>query len=420
MATQIPNTDIGVDTLDVRRIREDFPVLQRVVNGYPLVYLDSAATSQKPKVVIDAIDQYYRSYNANVHRGLHVLSEEATTAYEGARKKIARFINARSFREVIFTRNATEAINLVAYSWGSANIHAGDEIIVTDMEHHSNFVPWQLLAERTGAVLRFIPVTDEGLLDLDVYDSLLGPRTRMVAFTGMSNVLGTITPAQEIVARAHAAGAKALVDASQLVPHIGADVRALDADFLAFTGHKMLGPTGIGVLWGRREMLEEMPPFLGGGDMIREVYHESSRWNDLPWKFEAGTPSIAEGIGLGVAVDYLTTVGLDKIHVHEQNITQYALERLSAIKGVTLFGPSAAQRGGVVSFTLGGMHPHDLATLLDQRGIAIRAGHHCAQPLTERLGVGSTARASFYLYTLREEIDALADGLEHAKSVFGV
>ncbi len=420
MATLTPETGIGVDTLDVQRIREDFPVLQRVVNGYPLVYLDSAATSQKPKAVIDAIDTYYRSYNANVHRGLHVLSEEATTAYEGARKKVARFINARSFREVIFTRNATEAINLVAYSWGGANIHAGDEIIVTDMEHHSNFVPWQLLAERTGAVLRFIPVTDDGLLDLDVYDSLLGPRTRIVAFTGMSNVLGTITPAKEIIARAHAAGAKALVDASQLVPHMGADVRDLDADFLAFTGHKMLGPTGIGVLWGRRELLEEMPPFLGGGDMIREVYHESSRWNDLPWKFEAGTPSIAEGIGLGVAVDYLTAVGLDKIHVHEQNITQHALECLSAIKGLTLYGPSAAQRGGVVSFTVEGMHPHDLATLLDQRGIAIRAGHHCAQPLTERLGVGSTARASFYLYTLREEIDALAEGLEHAKSVFGV
>ncbi|MFN8499452.1 MAG: cysteine desulfurase [Anaerolineae bacterium] len=420
MATLSPGTSIGVDTLDVGRIRDDFPVLQRVINGYPLVYLDSAATSQKPKVVIDAIDSYYRNYNANVHRGLHALSEEATEAYEGARKRIGRFINAHSFREVIFTRNATEAINLVAYAWGSANIRPGDEIIVTDMEHHSNFVPWQLLAQRSGATLRFVPITDEGLLDLAVYDSLLGPRTRMVAFTGMSNVLGTITPAREIIARAHAAGAKALVDASQLIPHLGADVRDLDADFMAFTGHKMLGPTGIGVLWGRRELLEEMPPFLGGGDMIREVYHESSRWNDLPWKFEAGTPSIAEGIGLGVAVDYLTEVGLDKIHVHEQNVTQYALERLGAIKGLTLYGPSAAQRGGVVSFNVDGIHPHDLATLLDQRGIAIRAGHHCAQPLTERLGVGSTARASFYLYTLREEIDALADGLEHAKSVFGV
>ncbi|MFN8481708.1 MAG: cysteine desulfurase [Anaerolineae bacterium] len=420
MATRTSETSIGVDTLDVRRIREDFPVLERVVNGHPLVYLDSAATSQKPKAVIDAIDSYYRNYNANVHRGLHALSEEATEAYEGARKRIGRFVNARSFREVIFTRNATEAINLVAYSWGSANIRAGDEIIVTDMEHHSNFVPWQLLAQRTGATLRFIPITDDGLLDLDVYDSLLGPRTRIVAFTGMSNVLGTITPAREIIARAHAAGAKALVDASQLIPHLGADVRTLDADFMAFTGHKMLGPTGIGVLWARRELLEEMPPFLGGGDMIREVYHESSRWNDLPWKFEAGTPSIAEGIGLGVAVDYLTTVGLDKIHVHEQNVTQYALERLGTIKGLTLYGPPAAQRGGVVSFNVDNIHPHDLATLLDQRGIAIRAGHHCAQPLTERLGVGSTARASFYLYTLREEIDALAEGLEHAKSVFGV
>ncbi|MFN8470737.1 MAG: cysteine desulfurase [Anaerolineae bacterium] len=420
MATLSPETGIGIDTLDVKRIREDFPVLQRIVNGHPLVYLDSAATSQKPRVVIDAIDSYYRSYNANVHRGLHALSEEATEAYEGARKRIGRFINAHSFREIIFTRNATEAINLVAYSWGSANIQSGDEIIVTDMEHHSNFVPWQLLAQRTGATLRFIPITEDGLLDLNVYDALLGPRTRLVAFTGMSNVLGTITPAKEIVARAHAAGAKTLVDASQLVPHMGADVRELDTDFLAFTGHKMLGPTGIGVLWGRREILEEMPPFLGGGDMIREVYHESSRWNDLPWKFEAGTPSIAEGIGLGVAVDYLTGVGLDKIHVHEQSITQYALERLGAIQGLTLYGPPAALRGGVVSFNVDGIHPHDLATLLDQRGIAIRAGHHCAQPLTERLGVGSTARASFYLYTLREEIDALAEGLEHAKNVFGV
>lgn len=419
MATPVISYD-QTDLLDVERIRADFPVLQRQVNGVPLIYLDNAATSQKPAVVIQAIENYYKSYNANVHRGVHALSEEATAAYEGARKKVAKFINARSSREVIFTRNATEAINLVAYSWGSANVKAGDEIIITDMEHHSNIVPWQLLAERTGAKLHFIPVTDEGYLDLAAYDALLNARTRLVAFTGMSNVLGTITPAEDIIARAHAAGAVALVDASQLVPHKGANVQALQADFLAFTGHKMCGPTGIGVLWGRRELLEAMPPFLGGGDMIREVHHELSSWNDLPWKFEAGTPSIAEGIGLGIAVDYLNSVDLDKVHVHEQALTQHALERLADIRGLTLYGPPAEDRGGVVSFYIEGIHPHDLATLLDQRGIAIRAGHHCAQPLIERLGVPATARASFYMYTTHAEIDALAEGLEAAKKVFGL
>lgn len=416
-ATSIPSR---LDGLDVERLRADFPVLQRKVNGVPLVYLDNAATSQKPAAVIHAIDDYYQHYNANVHRGLHSLSEEATAAYEGSRKKIARFINARSQREVIFTRNATEAINLVAYSWGAANVKPGDEIIITDMEHHSNIVPWQMLAQRTGATLRFIPVTDDGYLDLSALDTLLNERTKLVSFTGMSNVLGTITPAAEIVARAHQVGALAMVDASQLIPHHGADVQALGADFLAFTGHKMCGPTGIGVLWGRRDLLEEMPPFMGGGDMIREVHRDVSRWNELPWKFEAGTPSIAEGIGLGIAVDYLTSVGLEKIRAHEEDLAQYALERLSDIRGITLYGPPARDRGGVVSFNLAGIHPHDLATLLDQRGIAIRAGHHCAQPLIERLNVGSTARASFYLYTLPSEIDALAEGLEAAKTVFGV
>ncbi len=407
------------DVLDVERIRADFPVLQRLVNGVPLIYLDNAATSQKPIQVIRAIEDYYETYNANVHRGLHALSEEATAAYEGARKRIARFINAPSYREVIFTRNATEAINLVAYSWGSENVRAGDEIIVTDMEHHSNIVPWQLLAQRAKAKLHFVPVTPEGYLDLAVFETLLNERTRMVAFTGMSNVLGTITPARDIIARAHSAGALALVDASQLVPHHGADVQALDADFLAFTGHKMCGPTGIGVLWGRRKLLEAMPPFLGGGDMIKEVHHDASRWNDLPWKFEAGTPSIAEGIGMGAAVDYLNAIGLDKIRAHERVLTAYALERLSAIRGLSLYGPPAEDRGGVVSFNLEGIHPHDLATLLDQRGIAIRAGQHCAQPLVESLGAHSTARASFYLYTTQAEIDALAEGLAAAQAVFG-
>jgi cysteine desulfurase / selenocysteine lyase len=406
--------------LDINSIRADFPVLQRQVNGVPLVYLDNAATSQKPLSVISAIEDYYRFYNANVHRGLHSLSEEATAAFEGARRKVARFINARSHREVIFTRNATEAINLVAYSWGTANVRAGDDIIITEMEHHSNIVPWQLLAERVGAHLQFIPITDDGLLDLDAYDRLLGPKTRLVSFSGMSNVLGTITPAAEIIARAHAAGALALVDGSQIVPHVGIDVQALDADFVAFTGHKMCGPTGIGVLWGRRELLEAMPPFMGGGDMIKEVHREYSRWNDLPWKFEAGTPGIAEGIALGAAVDYLTRVGMDKVHAHEQDLTRYALEQLGDIKDLTLYGPTAEHKGGVVAFNLASLHPHDLATLLDQQGIAIRAGHHCAQPLLERLGLGSTARASFYLYTKREEIDDLVEGLDRARQVFGV
>lgn len=418
--TSTATTPTTSSVLDVERIRGDFPLLQRVVNGYPLVYLDNAATSQKPTAVIGAIDEYYQMHNANVHRGVYTLSEEATEAYEGARRRVARFINARSYREVIFTRNATEAINLVAYAWGGANVGKGDEIIVTDMEHHSNFVPWQLLAQRSGATLRFIPVTADGQLDLTVFDALLSPRTRIVSFTGMSNVLGTITPAARIIERAHAAGARVLLDASQLVPHKGIDVQAMGADFVAFTGHKMLGPTGIGTLWGKRDLLEEMPPFMGGGDMIKEVYHATSTWNELPWKFEAGTPSIAEGIGLGAAVDYLTAVGMDKIHAHEQAITTYALERLNALGGITLYGPPADQRGGVISFNVEGIHPHDLASMLDQRGVAVRAGQHCAQPLIDHLGVTATARASFYLYNRIDEVDIFVDALDAAKQVFGV
>jgi len=418
--TSTATTPTTSSVLDVERIRGDFPLLQRVVNGYPLVYLDNAATSQKPTAVIGAIDEYYQMHNANVHRGVYTLSEEATEAYEGARRRVARFINARSYREVIFTRNATEAINLVAYAWGGANVGKGDEIIVTDMEHHSNFVPWQLLAQRSGATLRFIPVTADGQLDLTAFDALLSPRTRIVSFTGMSNVLGTITPAARIIERAHAAGARVLLDASQLVPHKGIDVQAMGADFVAFTGHKMLGPTGIGTLWGKRDLLEEMPPFMGGGDMIKEVYHATSTWNELPWKFEAGTPSIAEGIGLGAAVDYLTAVGMDKIHAHEQAITTYALERLNALGGITLYGPPADQRGGVISFNVEGIHPHDLASMLDQRGVAVRAGQHCAQPLIDHLGVTATARASFYLYNRIDEVDIFVDALDAAKQVFGV
>ncbi len=407
-------------TLDVWAVRRDFPVLHQEVHGHPLVYLDNAASSQKPLRVIEAIDAYYRRYNANVHRGIHKLSEEATTAYEEARQKVARFINARSPKEVVFTRNATESINLVAYSWGRANIREGDEILLTEMEHHSNLVPWQLLAQEKGARLRFIPVTDDGLLDLDALDTLLTERTKLVSVVHMSNVLGTINPVAEIVHRAHEVGALVLLDGAQSVPHLKVDVQALDCDFLAFSGHKMCGPTGIGVLYGKREILEAMPPFLGGGDMIREVHLEWSTWNSLPWKFEAGTPSIAQGIGLGYAVDYLTEIGMEAIHAHEQEVTAYALSRLSEIPGITLYGPPAKLRGGVVSFTLEGVHPHDIATILDAEGVAIRAGHHCAQPLMRRLGVVATARASFYLYNTCEEVDALVRAVEKAKQIFGV
>jgi len=406
-------------TLDVWAVRRDFPILHQEVNGHPLVYLDNAASSQKPLRVIEAIDAYYRRYNANVHRGIHKLSEEATTAYEDARRKVARFINARTPKEVIFTRNTTESINLVAYSWGRANIREGDEILLTQMEHHSNLVPWQLLAQEKGARLRFIPVTDDGLLDLDAMDELITERTRLVSVVHMSNVLGTINPVEEIIHRAHEAGALVLLDGAQSVPHLKVDVQALDCDFLAFSGHKMCGPTGIGVLYGKRELLEAMPPFLGGGDMIREVYLERSTWNSLPWKFEAGTPSIAQGIGLGYAVDYLTEIGMDAIHAHEQEVAAYALSRLSEIPGITIYGPPVKLRGGVVSFNLEGVHPHDMATILDAEGVAIRAGHHCAQPLMRRLGVVATARASFYLYNTCEEVDALVRAVEKARQVFG-
>jgi len=407
--------------LDVEAIRRDFPILQREVNGRPLVYLDSAATSQKPDVVISAIDHYYRWYNANVHRGIHKLSEESTAAYEEARAKVARFIGARSARECIFVRNTTEGINLVAYAWGRKHVGPGDEILLTEMEHHSNLVPWQRLAEEKGARLRFIPVTDDGYLDLSRLDELLTERTRLVSLIHMSNVLGTINPVEEITRRAHERGAIVLVDGAQSVPHFPVDVQALDCDFLAFSGHKMCGPTGIGVLYGRRHLLEEMDPFLGGGDMIKEVHLYQSRWNDVPWKFEAGTPSIVEGIGLGVAVDYLTHVGLAAIHEHEQRLVHYGLERIAAIKGVTIYGPrSPEDKGGVITFNVAGIHPHDLATVLDRVGVAIRAGHHCAMPLHERYGIPASSRASFYLYTTFTEIDALADALEQAKAVFGV
>lgn len=403
----------------VADIRKDFPILARQVHGKPLVYLDSTASSQKPNAVIEAMSHYYQTYNANVHRGVYEISEAATAAMEKARVKVARFLNVRQSKQIIFTRNTTESINLVAYSWGSANIHANDLIILTEMEHHSNLVPWQLLAQRTGARLEFVPVSDTGELQLDVYDALLKQQPKLVAFTHMSNVLGTINPAQQMIAQAHAAGAIVLLDAAQSVPHLPVDVQALDVDFLCFSGHKMLGPTGIGVLYGKRDLLVAMPPFMGGGDMIRAVTLRESTWNDLPWKFEAGTPAIAEAIGLGAAVEYLNALGMEAVMRHEQELTAYALEQLQAVPEITIYGPEASKRGGVVSFTLGDIHPHDLASILDQEvGVAIRAGHHCAQPLMERYGLAATARASFYVYTTQEEIDVLVAGLHKAQQIF--
>ncbi|HEY7984042.1 MAG TPA: cysteine desulfurase [Ktedonobacterales bacterium] len=401
--------------------RADFPILTREINGHPLVYLDSAASSQKPLAVLDAMDHVYRHSYANIHRGVYTLSEEATRAYEGARRKIARFINAYGSREIIYTRNATEAINLVARSWGEANLRAGDVILSTEMEHHSNIVPWQLLAARTGARVEYVPLTAGGELDQPAYERLLeSAKPRLVALTQMSNVLGTQPPVKAMIAQAHAAGALALLDGAQSVPHMPVDVRDLDADFLAFSGHKMLGPSGIGVLWARAALLDAMPPFLGGGDMIREVRLSGSTWNDLPWKFEAGTPAIAEAVGLGAAVDYLGALGMERVWRHERELAAYALERLATVPELTLYGPPADRRGGVASFTLGDVHPHDLATLLDREGIAVRAGHHCAQPLMEHFGLPATARASFYVYSTTAEIDTLVEALARAHAVFAI
>jgi cysteine desulfurase/selenocysteine lyase len=406
--------------LDVERIRDDFPILNREVRpGIPLVYLDSTATSQKPLTVIQAMDEFYRNSNANIHRGIHTLAEEATAKYENARQKVAKFIGAASPRQVIFTRNTTESINLVAYTWGRANLHPGDVVILTEMEHHSNIVPWHILASEKELRLEFIPVADDGLLDLNAYERLLDLEPRLVSFTHMSNVLGTITPAEQIIRMAHQAGAVALVDGAQSVPHFGVDVQSLDVDFLAFSGHKMCGPTGIGVLYGRKELLERMPPFMGGGEMIRKVHLRSFAPNELPHKFEAGTPAIAEAIGLGEAIDYLTNAGMDAIAAHEREIVAYAIERLEEIPGVKVYGPSAEHRGGVTAFTLAGVHPHDISQILDTRGIAIRAGHHCAMPLHEKYNLPATARASFYLYNSSQEVDKLVEAIYKVKQVFG-
>jgi cysteine desulfurase/selenocysteine lyase len=364
------------------------------------------------------MDDYYRLYNANVHRGVHTLSEEATALYEGAREKVARFIHARSHHEVVFTRGTTESINLVAYAWGRANLKPGDEVLVTEMEHHANIVPWQIVQEQLGFTLRYVPITDHGLLDLAALDTLLTEKTKLFAFVHASNVVGTINPVQELVAKARAVGAKVLIDGAQSVPHMAVDVQALDADFYAFSSHKMCGPTGIGVLYGKRAVLEAMPPFMGGGDMIREVTLQGSKWNTLPYKFEAGTPSIAEAVGLGAAVDYLGTVGMDWVRAHEQELVAYAYERLSEVEGLRILGPGPEQRGGLIAFTLEGVHPHDIAAILDSYGVAVRAGHHCAAPLHARYDIPASARASFYLYNTVQEVDVLSEALHKAQDLF--
>ena len=406
--------------LDPHALRADFPILAERPHGKPLVYLDSAATSQKPLAVIEAMDRYYRAYNANVHRGIYEISEKATAAYEGAREQVARFINAPSEREIVWTRNATEAINLVAYSWGRRHLGRGDAIVLTEMEHHANLVPWQILAQEVDGDLEFIPITDEGILRLDVFEVLLRLHPKLVAFTHVSNTLGTINPVREMVEMAHAAGALVLVDGAQAVPHLAVDVLELGGDFYVFSGHKMLGPTGSGVLWARGELLDAMPPFMAGGDMIREVKLRRSEFNDVPWKFEAGTPDISAAIGLGVAADYLRELGMDRVRAHERELVAYALETLRReVPGIALYGPPADVRGGVVPFNLPGIHPHDVAQILDRAGVCIRAGHHCTMPLHERLDLAATARASFSVFTTTEDIDALAAGLREVQRVFG-
>ncbi|WP_395298534.1 cysteine desulfurase [Kitasatospora hibisci] len=411
--------------LDTDAIRKDFPVLQRLLHEEkPLVYLDNAATSQKPRQVLDALTAYYERHNANVHRGVHVLAEEATALYEGARDKVAAFINAPSRNEVIFTKNASESLNLVANMLGWADepyrVDQDSEIVITEMEHHSNIVPWQLLSQRTGAKLKWFGLTDEGRLDLSTIDELITEKTKVVSFTLVSNLLGTVNPVETIVRKAQSVGALVLIDASQAAPHMVLDVQALEADFVAFTGHKMLAPTGIGVLWGRQELLEDLPPFLGGGEMIETVTMGSSTYAPAPHKFEAGTPPIAQAVGLGAAVDYLSGIGMEKIAAHEHAITAYAVERLLEVPDLRIIGPrTAVDRGAAISFTLGDIHPHDVGQVLDEQGIAVRVGHHCARPVCLRYGIPATTRASFYLYSTPGEVDALIAGLHHVRNFFG-
>ena len=406
--------------LDIDAIRGDFPILSRIIHGNPLTYLDSTATAQKPRQVIDTLVDFYSTTNANVHRGIYTLSEESTAAYEGAREKTASFINAASETEIVFTRNTTESLNLLAYAWGRANLNEGDEVLVTLMEHHSNIVPWHMICQERGAVLRFIPVTDDGFLDLSSIDTLITERTKIVSFTHVSNVLGTVNPVEELVTRAHAVGAIAIVDGAQGAPHMAIDVQDMDADFYVFSSHKMLGPTGVGVLYGKRALLDDMPPFLGGGEMIMEVREDGFTWKDPPLKFEAGTPNFADVVAFGAAIDYLTALGMDAVRQHEIEITDYALRQMRTLgDGVTLHGPPQAQdRGGVVSFALESIHPHDIAQTLDWEGVQIRAGHHCAQPLMRHMGVPATARASFYVYNTNEDVDRLIDALKKAGELF--
>jgi cysteine desulfurase/selenocysteine lyase len=406
--------------LDVEEIRKDFPIIKREVRpGIPLVYLDSTATSQKPTSVIQAMNDYYQLHNANVHRGIHTLAEEATRAYEASRQRVADFINARSTREIIFTRNTTESINMIALTWGRTYLNEDDLVILTEMEHHSNLVPWQMLAAEKGIRLEFIPVTQDGLLDLEEYRRLLEQLPRLVSFTHMSNVLGTINPAKEIVQLAHQAGAITIIDGAQSVPHFPVDVQDLDTDFLAFSAHKICGPTGIGILYGKLNILDEMPPFLGGGEMIKRVFLRSFVPNELPHKFEAGTPAIAESVGLHAALDYVHNVGMEKIEAHEKEIISYALDRLAEINWINVLGPQAKYKGAVAAFTFEGVHPHDVAQVLDQYGIAVRAGHHCAMPLHEKFNIPATTRASFYLYNSLDEVDKLVEALYIVKKFFG-
>ena len=402
-------------------IRSDFPILGRTVRGgKPLVYLDNASTTQKPNQVVDAIGDYYRNHNANIHRAVYSLAEEATEAYEAARDKVARFVGVEDRQEIVFVRGTTEAINMIAYSWGRANVGSGDVVVTTEYEHHSNIVPWQLLVQEKGAELKYIPIDDTGDLVLDELDTILEEgRTRLVTFSLMSNVLGNITDTDGIVSRCQRHGIPTLIDGAQAVPHMRVNIPSLGCDFFAFSGHKMMGPTGIGVLWVRKELLESMGPFHGGGDMIREVHKFESTWNDLPYKFEAGTPNIADVVGLGAAVDYLEGVGMDRVRAHERDLTEYALSLMSKVSGLTVYGnPDPDKRGGVISFNFADVHPHDVAQIMDGEGIAVRSGHHCAQPLMERMGVAATSRASFYIYNTRAEVDALVAALQKVSKVF--
>ena len=408
-------------TLNVTKIRADFPILRRKIGGKPLVYLDNAATSQKPKAVIDAIDRYYHEYNANVHRGVHRLSEEATVAFEQSREEFARFIGAKAAKEIIFVRNATEALNLVALSWARANLKSGDRILLTEMEHHSNIVPWQMLAKEKGLRIDYVEIRDDGILNWENFEQLIKESPKVLSLAHVSNALGTINPVRQMGREAHKVGATVIVDAAQSVPHMPVDVADLECDFLAASGHKMLAPTGIGMLYGRQDLLDHMEPLMGGGEMIKEVHLQDARWNDLPWKFEAGTPNIEGVIGLGVAVGYLTKLGMQNVREHEKDVTRYAIERLAGVKGLVLYGTREIEkRGAVISFNLGDIHAHDLATVLDTQGIAIRSGQHCAQPLMERLKVPATSRASFYIYNTRREVDILVRALEKARKMFKI